>query len=144
MQENIERSGQSRNRPSFRTFLFTASSYRKLAGMLAWLLHRFTGLALVAYLVLHIMGLRSLADPAAFEVYVTTYRNPLFKIAEAILLGSVAFHAFNGVRIMIQDAFYRSERQRQLFYGVLVLTFVVTLVGGLSIIFPYFIAPMFP
>ena len=110
----------------------------------AWLLHRLTGLFLVIYLVLHIMGLRSLADPASFEIYVTTYRNPLFKAAEVLLLGTVAFHAFNGVRIILQDMFFRSDRQKLLLYWVLVLTVAVTLIGGYPIIYPYFIAPLLP
>ena len=112
--------------------------------MVAWLLHRFTGLALVFYLAIHIMGLRSLSDPAAFEVYITLYRNSLFKIAEVMLLGAVAFHAFNGVRILVQDVFFRSERQQVLFYIVLVLTVIVTLAGGVPLIFPYLIAPLLP
>ena len=144
MRENSERPGQQGKRPSLRTFVFSALSYRKRAGMSAWLLHRFTGTALVLYLVAHIMGLRSLADPAAFEVYITTFRSPLFKIAEVMLLGSVAFHAFNGLRIMIQDMFYRSENQRRLFYGVFLLSVLVTLAGGLTLVFPYFIAPFLP
>lgn len=144
MQENIERSGPSRDNPSFRTFLSMISSYRIRAGMAAWLLHRLTGLSLVLYLVVHIMGLRSLGDPAAFELYITTFRNPLFKIAEIMLLGAIAFHAFNGVRILIQDIFFRSERQRILFYAVFALSSIVTLAGGLLIIFPYFIAPFLP
>lgn len=112
--------------------------------MVAWLLHRLTGLALVLYLAVHIMGLRSLSEPAAFEAYITVYRSHLFKVAEVMLLGSVAFHAFNGVRILLQDLFFRSERQRVLFYAVLALTVTVTLAGGLPILFPYFIAPLLP
>lgn len=144
MQEKNERPGLPGKNPSLRTFLFTAFSYRKRAGMTAWLLHRLTGLSLVLYLVAHILGLRSLADPAAFETYITTFRSPLFKTAEVMLLGSVAFHAFNGLRIMIQDMFYRSENQRRLFYGMLFFSVLVTLSGGLVIVFPYFIAPLLP
>lgn len=144
MQENSERPGPPGKRPSLRTFLLTAFSYRKHSGMWAWLLHRLTGMALVLYLVAHIMGLRSLNDPAAFEAYITTFRSPLFKIAEVMLLGSVAFHAFNGLRIMIQDMFYRSENQQRLFHGVLFFTFAVTLAGGIALVFPYFIAPLLP
>ena len=144
MQENSERPGSPGKKPSLRTFLFTVFSYRKRAGMSAWLLHRLTGIALVLYLVAHIMGLRSLTDPASFEAYITTFRSPFFKVAEVLLLGSVAFHAFNGLRIMIQDTFYRSENQRRLFYGVMVAAVLVSVFGGLSIVFPYFLAPLFP
>jgi succinate dehydrogenase / fumarate reductase cytochrome b subunit len=143
MQEHSERTGPSGKRPSLRTFLQTAFSYRKRSGMWAWLLHRLTGIALVLYLVLHIKGLHSLPDPVAFEAYISTFRSPLFKIAEVMLLGSVAFHAFNGLRIMVQDMFYRSENQRRLYHGVIMLTAAVTLAGGLSLLFPYFIAPLF-
>ncbi len=112
--------------------------------MWAWLLHRTTGLFLVLFLVAHIIGLTSLKDPAAFEIYVTTFRNPLLKIAEVLLLASIAVHGFNGLRIMIQDLFYRSETQRYLFSLVLFVTIAVTLVGGTALLFPYFIAPLLP
>ncbi len=112
--------------------------------MAAWLLHRLTGLALVAYLVMHISGLRALGDPLAFEAYITSYRTLHYKIGEVVLLGAVAFHAFNGVRIVIQDMFFRSERQRFLFYAVLALTVLVTVAGGLPVLFPYLIAPLLP
>lgn len=110
----------------------------------AWLLHRLSGLFLVLYLVFHINGLRALSDPSEFEVYVTVFRSPLFKIAEFMLLIVAAFHAFNGMRILIQDMGFRSDRQRVLFYGVLALTIIVMLAGGVPIIFPYFIAPLLP
>lgn len=144
MQENSERKGPSAKNASFRTFLSTASTYRPRAGMVAWLLHRLTGLFLLLFLVAHIIGLMSLNDPAAFEIYVTTFRSPLLKIAEVMLLGSIALHAFNGLRIMIQDLFYRSETQRFLFYLALFLTTIVTLAGGTALIFPYFISPLLP
>jgi len=136
--------GQSDTTPSFRTFLSTVFSYRVRSGMAAWILHRVTGLSLVLYLAIHIMGLRSLGNPLAFEAYITGYRNPLFKFAEVMLLGSVAFHAFNGLRIFAQDMYFRSERQKPLFYAVLALTIIVTIIGGLPIIFPYFITPLLP
>ncbi|ACF47258.1 MAG: succinate dehydrogenase, cytochrome b556 subunit [Prosthecochloris sp.] len=126
--------------PSFRTFLMTALSYRVKPGMAAWVLHRLTGLLLVIYLPLHVMGLRSLSDPVRFEKYVTLYRNPLFKMAEVALLAVVAFHAFNGIRILLQDLYFRSDTQRPLFYAVVVLTVLVTAVVGYPILSPYIIA----
>jgi len=136
--------GDSGTTPSFRTFLSTVFSYRVRPGMAAWILHRVTGLSLVLYLVIHIKGLHSLDNHLAFETYITGYRNPLFKFAEVMLLGAVAFHAFNGLRIFLQDMYFRSERQKPLFYAVLALTIIVTIIGGLPIIFPYFITPLLP
>ncbi|ASQ91494.1 succinate dehydrogenase, cytochrome b556 subunit [Prosthecochloris sp. GSB1] len=143
MQGNSKSSDSLKDSPSFWNFLATVFSYRLWPGMAAWLLHRLTGLFLVLYLALHIMGLRSLADPASFEIYVTTYRNPLFKVAEVLLLGTVAFHAFNGTRIMLQDLFFRSEMHKPLFYAVVGLTAAVTLAGGFPILAPY-IAQLLP
>lgn len=130
--------------PSLKNFAVTVVSMTPKPGMIAWLLHRLTGLFLVLYLVLHTLGLRSMSDPVAFEKYVTMYRQPLFKFAEFLLLGVVAYHAFNGIRIMLQDMFLRSGTERSLFYLVLLMTAIVTVVGGYHIIYPYFIAPLLP
>ncbi|ANT65995.1 succinate dehydrogenase, cytochrome b556 subunit [Prosthecochloris sp. CIB 2401] len=128
--------------PSLKNFIATVVSMTPKPGMVAWLLHRLTGLFLVLYLVLHTLGLRSMGDPVAFEKYVTMYRQPLFKFAEFLLLGVVAYHAFNGIRIILQDMFFRSGTERPLFYLVLLLTVMITVVGGYHIIYPYFIAPL--
>ncbi len=142
MTKTPDKPARLKDSPSFSTFLRTAASYRVRPGMAAWILHRLTGLLLVIYLPLHVMGLRSLADPASFEKYVTLYRNPLFKLAEVVLLGVVAFHAFNGIRILLQDLYFRSDTQRVLFYVVLVLTLLVTALVGYPILYPYFIGPL--
>lgn len=143
MENNAERSARLRERPSLRTFLRTLFSWQPLPGLVAWVLHRLTGLMLVVYLPIHVMGLRSLHDPVAFEKYVTLYRNPLFKVAEVVLLFVVAFHAFNGIRIVLQDLYFRSDRQKPLFYAVLLLTFFVTIVVGYPILAPYASAYLF-
>ncbi|WP_242452764.1 succinate dehydrogenase, cytochrome b556 subunit [Prosthecochloris ethylica] len=143
MQNSSDKPAGLHDKPSLRTVFGVLRSYRMRSGMGAWVLHRLTGLMLVLYLPLHVAGLRSLQDPAAFEQYVTLYRSPLFKIAEAVLVGVVAFHALNGLRIMLQDFFFRSDRHKMLFGVVMVLTVLVTLVAGYQILSPYVAAFLF-
>ena len=51
--------------------------------MLAWLLHRLSGLAIVVYLILHVWGLKALAQgPDQFNALIAGYHLPMFKIGE--------------------------------------------------------------
>jgi len=91
--------------------------------MWAWLLHRITGVAIFVFLVVHILdtALVRLA-PEAYNQVIGMYHTPIMAIGEAGIVAAVALHAFNGIRIILMDAFSWGARyQRLMFYGVLVL-----------------------
>lgn len=70
----------------------------------AWVVHRASGLGVLAFLVLHV-GDTSLVvlDPGAYTTVVGLYQQPAFDAVEIVLVGPLIFHAFNGLRIVIQD-----------------------------------------
>ncbi|MDX1438603.1 MAG: succinate dehydrogenase, cytochrome b556 subunit [Rubricoccaceae bacterium] len=104
--------------------------YRVRTGMFAWMLHRLTGLALVAYLILHVWGLKSMTDPAAYNYLITKYHGPLFKFGEFLLLGAVIYHALNGLRIVLIDFVGWSPNQKRLFWTLGAVALVLFVVGG--------------
>jgi succinate dehydrogenase / fumarate reductase cytochrome b subunit len=106
-----------------RTF---ADRYRGGVGMLAWILHRITGLALTAYLLLHIYDLRAAQrGAAAFDEAMAVFRSPFWKAMDLLLLAAVAFHLLNGVRLLLFDAGWGIRNQRSLFWIALVGTLAI-------------------
>src|SRR5690606_11815837 len=77
--------------------------YKIRTVMLAWMLRRLTGVALVGYVVIHVWGLRSITNPDAYNALIAGYHAPIFKLGEFLLLGAVAWHALNGLRIVLID-----------------------------------------
>jgi len=75
-------------------------------GMWAWLLHRVTGLGLVFYILLHtiLMGISLLSGKESFDATLSVLMNhPFFEFLDIILLGTVIYHGFNGIRILLFD-----------------------------------------
>lgn len=104
--------------------------YRVRTGMFAWAMHRLTGIGLVVYLIIHVWGLKSLSNPETFNALIAKYHSPIFKIGEFLLLVGVAYHAMNGLRIVLIDFLGWSPRQKKLFWTLGAVTVVVILVGG--------------
>jgi succinate dehydrogenase / fumarate reductase cytochrome b subunit len=110
------------------------------AGTLAWLLHRFTGIVIVAYLVLHIHSVTEAAfSKASFDDLMVLYSSPLFLLMDLLLFAAVTFHTLNGIRVMMFDWGYGVKSQRAIFYAMLGLT-VIFVVIGLMIMYPVIIS----
>jgi len=95
--------------------------------MLAWILFRLTGLALVVYLIMHINVISNLHDPARFNEVMDFLGSWQFRMLEIGLFGVVLYHAMNGIRIFIIDFFDGALYQAKLFWslmGVAVLLFI--------------------
>jgi succinate dehydrogenase / fumarate reductase cytochrome b subunit len=98
-------------------------------GQWSWLIHRVTGLGILAFLIVHIIDtFLVVAFPAEYDftvdiyggVFAGTYFWPLrwgFRAAELGLIACVLFHAVNGVRIVLFDFWPRSaDYQRRAFW----------------------------
>ena len=107
--------------------------YRWHPGFIIWLLHRISGLALAAYLFLHIWVLRTLVKgEAEFDQIMTAFDSPFTRLLEVGLLGLVIFHALNGVRVLLMDYGPMANRESYLKYlvGVFVIIVLISLIGG--------------
>jgi len=104
--------------------------YKLRVGMIAWMLHRLTGVALVGYLCIHVWGLKAITNPEAYNALIASYHAPIFKVGEFLLLGAVVYHALNGMRIVLIDFVGWSPNQRKLFWSLGALAAVLFLVGG--------------
>jgi len=104
--------------------------YRIRTGMFAWMMHRLTGVGLVVYLIVHVWGLKSLSDPAAFNALIAKYHAPIYKVGEFGLLVAVVYHAINGLRIVLIDFLGWSPKQKKLFWTLGAVALVLIVVGG--------------
>jgi succinate dehydrogenase / fumarate reductase cytochrome b subunit len=111
----------------------------------AYALHRLTGLGILAYFLMHIFvtGLR-LQGPEQWDKTMASFGSPLFKIGEFLVFLAFAYHAVNGIRLVLVELGYligrpglpsypyhfSTMRQRPLFVVVMVLAAVIMIVGG--------------
>lgn len=78
--------------------------YRGSPGMLAWVLHRITGLAVLLFLFMHIIETSMLMrGPEAYNRALDLYRQPWFKPIEFLLVAAVLYHAGNGLMVMFME-----------------------------------------
>jgi len=92
--------------------------YRGGIGMLAWTLHRITGIAVLLFLLLHIVETSMLLyGPDAYDKALALYKQSWFKPFEFLLVAAVVYHAGNGILVMILDLFPAATRwYRRLFW----------------------------
>ena len=86
--------------------------------MLAWVLHRVTGLAVLLFLFMHIIETSMITvSPEAYNRAVGLYRQVWFKPLEFLLVAAVLYHAGNGLMVMILDSLPTPSRTyRRMFW----------------------------
>jgi succinate dehydrogenase / fumarate reductase cytochrome b subunit len=97
--------------------------YRIREGMVAWILHRLTGVGVALFLAVHVLDTFLLGwGPEVYNAALEIYQSGPFRLLEVGLLGAVLFHALNGLRIILIDFWDRgTAHHRGLFYGELLV-----------------------
>ncbi len=114
---------------------------------LAYILHRITGLGLLFYLLLHAV-MTSLRVKRIYlweEPYI--FEEPFFRFCEFLVFSAFAYHAFNGIRLLLVDFGVpvgrpverqadggRREVLRPLLLLIMLLAFVFLIAGGYAFI----------
>lgn len=108
-------------------------------------LHRITGLGILAYFLLHIVVTSSRAlGPERWAAAMASVHGTVFKIGEFLVFAAFAFHAFNGIRLVLVELGiltgkaeepvypYRSSLnvQRPFMVVMMILAAVVLILGG--------------
>ncbi|GAA3943141.1 hypothetical protein GCM10022383_21250 [Microbacterium soli] len=104
--------------------------YRGREGMWSWVLHRITGVAIFFFLLVHVLDTALIrVSPEAYNAVINTYKNPIMALGEVVLVAGIAFHAFNGLRIILVDFWSKGAKyQRQLFW-IVIGVWVVIMAG---------------
>ncbi|GAB4153185.1 MAG: hypothetical protein Kow00107_03580 [Planctomycetota bacterium] len=101
--------------------------------MMAFLLHRLTGLGIVFYIFAHLFSLgQRLISEAKYNETMKLYDNPLFHVGEWLLFIMCVFHAVNGLRIIAVDFFPLTRSQRILIFWVVA---ICAILAGFSMLF---------
>lgn len=104
-------------------------------GFISFLFRRVSGVALVLYLFVHMWVIGSVnAGPDVFNERLALVQTPFFKVLEVLLLAAVAYHAFDGIRLLIVHFFDVTEYRKSLFYAMFAVFLIITIAGGIPII----------
>jgi succinate dehydrogenase / fumarate reductase, cytochrome b subunit len=109
--------------------------YRDREGMLAFLLHRLSGLATVLFLTIHVIDTATLFfAPALYNGLMAVYATPAFLAGEIGLIAGVIYHGVNGTRIALFDllapAAWRKDRERRSVWITIALSALLWLPAG--------------
>ena len=97
--------------------------------LLTWA-HRIAGLVLVLYMLFHIYTLSGLHEPEVFASKMKFLQNFVFSFLEWALAVPVIFHALNGTRLILYEAF-RVRQDAAMIRWVFVLSSIYVLTLGL-------------
>ena len=91
--------------PNIKTTLAGYANYKGY-GLLAFLLHRITGLGTLFFLTIHVLTTSSVYFyPQGYNKIIGIFRWPPVMFAEIILVFCVIYHGVNGLRIAYLDLF---------------------------------------
>lgn len=117
--------------------------YKKDSGSWAWIFHRITGVALIAYLFLHVYSLSPLTQgEVAFNNKMQSFSSPFFMLVEWFLFAFVLFHSLNGIRIVIVDWADGAKYHKQLYTLSWIIGIILFLAMG-AIMFSHEIKNLF-
>ena len=87
-------------------------------GTAAWILQRLSGLFLTLYLIAHIIVIgTAVRGEDAFDKLLANFEKAPFLVLDAGLVGVVAFHALNGLRLILFDFTVGLRFQKALFWA---------------------------
>ena len=114
--------------------------YRGSEGMLAWAFHRISGIAIWAFILLHVLDIWLVGvNPELYNEVLQVYASTPGRVMEALLGAALLYHALNGLRIVIMDFWPRMTRyHRQLWYANWVVFVVVGVPVVVQIMAPAF------
>ncbi|CAG0945809.1 Succinate dehydrogenase 2 membrane subunit SdhC [Anaerolineae bacterium] len=102
------------------------SIYLGGTGMLTWLLHRISGIAVVYFLTLHIFeALQLFGGPAAYNEATEAYKQLWFRPFEMALVLAVVYHALNGLRVWMFDAYPQTTKHHRTVFKIGVAIFAL-------------------
>ncbi|WP_276116118.1 succinate dehydrogenase, cytochrome b556 subunit [Microbacterium halotolerans] len=104
--------------------------YRGSEGMWSWVLHRITGVAIFFFLLVHVLDTALIrVSPEAYDAVIGTYQTEIMGLGEVALVGAIAFHAFNGLRIILIDFWSKGARYHRVMFWVVIAVWGIVMAG---------------
>lgn len=113
-------------------------TYRGSEGMVAWAFHRISGIAVWAFILLHVLDIWLIGvNPELYNEVLVLYASPIGRVGETLLGAALLYHALNGLRIVVMDFWPALTRwHRAMWYGLWVVFFAAGLPGAYLILRP--------
>ncbi len=111
----------------------------------AYTLHRLSGLGILAYFIMHIFVTASrLGGPEKWDSEMASLSSPIFKFGEFLVYLAFAYHAINGIRLIIVELgymlgkpgfpsypyAYSTMRQKPFLVVIMIIAAVAMIFGG--------------
>ncbi len=112
--------------------------YKGQSGMWSWLFHRVSGLAILLFLLIHIVDISMLSfGPVVYNNSILLFDQWEVRLLSLSLIAAILFHALNGVRIILIDFWHKAVHyQKVLFAIVLVVTIILFIPAAYIIMAP--------
>lgn len=119
--------------------------YRGREGMYGWLFHRISGIAIWAFVILHVIDIYLVGgNPDAYDELLAIYASTVGRILEVLLGAALLYHALNGLRIVVMDFWPSLTRfHRALWWVVWVPFLIIGVPVAYQILAPIFGLPQF-
>jgi succinate dehydrogenase / fumarate reductase cytochrome b subunit len=106
----------------------------------AFYAHRISGLAIFAFLALHMVDVGLIAiSPGLYDEVHSLYGATPMRLFEVALLAGILWHACNGLRLLVLDVFDIGLRgSERMLWAALVVTVVLTIPAAVVILGPAF------
>ena len=94
------------------------------------MLHRIPGVAIFFFLLVHVLDTALIrVSPEAYNAVMGTYKNPIMGLGETALVGAIAFHALNGLRIILVDYWSKGTKYQRAMFWIVIALWVVVMLG---------------
>ncbi|KAB1659545.1 succinate dehydrogenase, cytochrome b556 subunit [Pseudoclavibacter chungangensis] len=98
--------------------------------MWSWVLHRITGISIFFFLLVHVLDTALVrVSPEAYNAAMHAYKTPIMGLGEVVLVGAIAYHAFNGLRIILIDFLPGGAKHQRLMFWIVMAIWFVTMAG---------------
>lgn len=105
------------------------AGYRRDTLWICAQVHRVSGVLLAIFLPLHFLALGLAIDgEARFEGFIAWTQNPIAKLAEALLLFTLAVHLLGGLRVLVIENLSWRPQQKRMALGAAAIAALVAIV----------------
>nr|WP_306427918.1 MULTISPECIES: succinate dehydrogenase, cytochrome b556 subunit [unclassified Brevibacterium] len=104
--------------------------YRGHEGMWSWVAHRVTGVGIFFFLLVHVLDTALVrVSPEAYNAVIGTYKTPLMGLGEIVLVAAIAYHAFNGLRVIIVDFWKGGPKNQKKLFWIMMVVWLIIMIG---------------
>ena len=98
--------------------------------MWSWVLHRITGVAILFFLLVHVLDTALVRlSPEAYNAVISTYKTPLIGLAELGLVAAILFHALNGLRVILIDFWRKGVKYQNVMFWIVIAIAAIVFIG---------------